>query len=241
MKTILFDLDGTLLPMQTEKFMETYIKALTGTFLDHVDPDIFRQRLYAGTRKMLANDGGPKTNEQVFYEAFFDGLDQDQGFIVEVFHQFYRTNFRHAKIATGTSPDMIRAVDILQEKGYQMVVATNPLFPFEAVLERIQWAELDPKRFDLITSFETMHACKPRQSFFFEVLERLDRTPEEVLMVGNDMRDDLAAGHVGITTYLVTDCVLGDKPVSPPDYKGDARSFLEFVERLPECQENEKR
>ncbi len=39
-------------------------------------------------------------------------------------------------------------------------------------------------------------------------------------MVGNDAREDLTAGSLGIKTYLVTDCLEhGDAP-QKPDYQG---------------------
>ena len=35
-----------------------------------------------------------------------------------------------------------KSIELLKDKGYNLVVATNPLFPLKAILHRIQWAGL---------------------------------------------------------------------------------------------------
>jgi len=123
----------------------------------------------------------------------------------------------------------------LKSKGYRLAVATNPLFPLQAVERRIQWAGLSTDHFEMITSFETMHACKPNPAFYQEVLEQLEIKPQDALMVGNDAQEDLAAGTLGICTYLVTDCLLqSDSSSYEPDHQGTSADFLEYAKALPD-------
>lgn len=68
--TVFFDLDGTLLPMDTDVFMKRYFKAL-GTFAaeNGLDSDMCLGAVMAGVKAMAKSDGSA-TNHDVFWEAF---------------------------------------------------------------------------------------------------------------------------------------------------------------------------
>lgn len=234
MNTILFDLDGTLLTMDTDRFMTLYMEALTKAFMPHMDTALFQARLWEGTKLMLKNNGEKKSNERVFYESFFEGIEDQKDLMIKVFEDFYQTGFSQTRAATEQNEHMVKSVDLLKDKGYRLAVATNPLFPLQAVERRVEWAGLCADDFELITSFETMHACKPNPLFYQQVLGLLNIEPEEALMVGNDAREDLAAAQLGVSTYLVTDCLLKDtQQAIVPDHRGTSLDFLRFVEQLP--------
>ncbi len=234
MNTILFDLDGTLLPMNTEQFMKLYLEALTKAFAPYMDPERFQARLWEGTKLMLKNNDKRKSNEMVFYESFFEGIEDKKKLMVDVFDGFYETGFNLARAATEQNDHMLNSVKKLKEKGYQLAVATNPLFPLQAVKRRMEWAGLKAGDFELITSFETMHACKPNPQFYQQVLNRLNIEPQEAMMVGNDAKEDLAAAQLGVSTYLVTDCLLhADQQLILPDHQGTSLDFLHYVDQLP--------
>lgn len=234
MNTILFDLDGTLLTMNTDQFMKLYMEALTKAFRPHMDPSLFQARLWEGTKKMLINKDQKKSNEMVFYESFFKGIEEKKDLMIKVFVEFYQTGFKEAKAATEQNDHMVASVNKLKGKGYRLAVATNPLFPLQAVKLRMEWAGLAIGDFDLITSFETMNACKPNPLFYEQVLNVLGVEPEDALMVGNDAREDLAAAQLGVTTYLVTDCLLQDEDMRvEPDYQGTSLDFFHYVDQLP--------
>ena len=70
MKTILFDLDGTLLPMDQDAFTKAYFMALTEKLTPHgYEPDALVKGIWTGTASMVRNDGR-RTNEAVFWDAF---------------------------------------------------------------------------------------------------------------------------------------------------------------------------
>ena len=70
--TILFDLDGTLLPMDQEKFTKAYFKTLAmKTAPLGYDPSELVKGIWAGTEAMVRNNGS-KTNEQAFWSRFAD-------------------------------------------------------------------------------------------------------------------------------------------------------------------------
>ena len=56
--TILFDLDGTLLPMDQDEFVNGYFKFLVKkAFSRGYEPEKLIRSIWAGTKSMVMNDG----------------------------------------------------------------------------------------------------------------------------------------------------------------------------------------
>ena len=49
------------------------------------------------------------------------------------------------------------------------------------------WAGLKPEDFELYTTYENTGYCKPNPKYYQDILERLDLTAQECMMVGNDI------------------------------------------------------
>ena len=66
-KNILFDLDGTLLPMDMEKFTQGYFKRLVAKAAPRgYEPEQLIKSVWAGTAAMVKNNGGRGVLEQIF-------------------------------------------------------------------------------------------------------------------------------------------------------------------------------
>ena len=71
-KMILFDLDGTLLPMDQDTFIKAYFKHLASMLVQHgYEQEKLITAVWEGTSAMVKNDG-IKTNEEVFWKKFSD-------------------------------------------------------------------------------------------------------------------------------------------------------------------------
>ena len=69
-KAVLFDLDGTLLPMDQEVFIKAYFKGLSGKLIPlGYAPEQLIDTIWKGTAAMIKNDGS-KLNEELFWEVF---------------------------------------------------------------------------------------------------------------------------------------------------------------------------
>lgn len=231
--TILLDLDGTVLPMEFDKFMKLYFYHLGNHFSDQLHPQELQKAVMIATDYMINNNNG-KTNEEKFmkkFNAFIDGGLQDY---IEQFNNFYEKRFDLVKPSTTKSVEMIEAVRLLQKKGYKLILVTNPLFPLKANHKRITWAGVRPEDFSYISSFEQNKYCKPHLEYYKEVLNHIDKKPNECLMVGNDVFDDLPARKLNMKTYLITDHLLNrNNDTITTDYQGNYQQFLEFVHKLP--------
>lgn len=229
---ILFDLDGTLLPMDQEQFAKAYFGLLGGHVASLVEPKHFITQLLAATAAMVRNNDGSTTNEQVFFGAFWPLLGAEPAKLLPVIEDFYQHAFRGTKAATQPTPLARQAVETALAAGCKVAVATNPIFPRIATEQRLQWAGIADLPLDLVTTYETSCFCKPNPAYYREVAEKLRVAPEHCLMVGNDVEEDLAAADVGMKTYLMTDCLINAKGLAK---EADAQGTLaEFIAALPE-------
>lgn len=237
LKVVLLDLDGTLLPLDTEKFIRTYLEKVTLFSSNIINPDLFFKSLMASTEAMLKNNGD-LTNEEVFMNYFLPAVEKDEDTMYSHFNLFYEQEFPKLKSLLASSVHsswILKAVKELVEKGYTLVVATNPVFPEIAMKERMSWAGVLDFPWSLITSYENSCYCKPNIQYYMDICNKLDVPPKNCMMVGNDVQEDMVAGSIGMKTYLVTDFLI-DRGESEykPDMKGTIEEFCGFVKELPE-------
>lgn len=233
-KTILFDLDGTLLPMDAKEFVQKYFKALTIKFMNlGYDHELVLKGVIAGIKAMYKNDG-IVTNEIVFWQAFEKMTSISKIECEHHFLDFYQKEFVEIGNSLQHNEIMIKAVKLLVEKGYRLLLTTNPLFPANAVNQRISWAGIDPCIFTLKTSYETSHYTKPNLKYYQEVISQENLEIDECLMVGNDIVEDGVIEILGIPLYLVTDCLINwdNQPITSK-YHGSSQEFYQFVLQLP--------
>jgi len=231
--TILFDLDGTLLPMDMNVFLKAYLYEVGNAFADMADPKLFIDHLLEATQFMLENNG-KKVNSEVFAEKFSRSMDGRFKDYLKRFETFYDDGYLNLKAYVYPNPLIKKSVGILKDKGYKLVIATNPIFPLKAVIHRIMWADLAPSDFYYITSYEKNRFCKPNVNFFIEVLDAIGKEAYHCLMVGNDVQEDLAAIKAGLQTYLITDHMINRYAEElTSTYTGNYMQFFDFVGRLP--------
>lgn len=232
LNTVLFDLDGTLLPINGEAFEAIYFKGLSSYFLDKYEPKEFIKLIWTATKAMVL-DTSSKTNEEAFMDALQALVNEDITWMQERFNQFYLNEFDQIKIAVTPNPSIQKAVKLLKEKGYRLIIATNPMFPKIAIEKRIEWTGCDRNDFEYVTSFEKNHYCKPQLKFYEEVLSDLNLDASQCLMVGNDINEDMIVSKLNMSTYLITNHVIQDSII--PDsvnYSGNYDDFYQFVKNL---------
>ncbi len=233
-KSVLFDLDGTLLKMDTDIFLEEYLRLLSQEVASYQEPVEFVKHLMDATGAMIHNLDPEKTNQEVFVEEFFARSGLEGEVMMPVFDSFYRGAFSQLQRVCEYDPVVPQVIEQTLARGCQAVIATNPVFPEIAITERMRWAGISQYPFDLITSYENMHYCKPQVEYYQEVVEMIGIQPEECLMVGNDVEEDLVAREIGMKTFLVNTYLINRKEMPiETDYRGSLADYLELISSIP--------
>ncbi len=228
--TILFDLDGTLLPMDLDSFIKAYFKKIA----DWLEPHGFEKKklmdaIWHGTAAMVKNDGS-RTNEEVFWAVLEAVYGSEIWNHQKIFDRFYDEEFDSLKSICGFQPAAFELVNKLKKKGYRLILATNPLFPRPATHWRIRWAGLMPEDFEYITTYENSSFCKPNPLYYRGVLQTIDTKPEQCLMIGNDVIEDMAAAGLGMEVFLLTDCLINKQNADISKYRhGDFTALMDYL------------
>ena len=236
-RAVCFDLDGTLLPMELEDFLGSYFKALAPCIIRHgVSAEDYQAGLNGGIKAMMKHDDD-RTNDALFWETFYAHVDPDMADWTSVFLDFYENDFGHIGDDMPANPAAARAVNALRAKGYPLALTTMPVFPLRAVTWRVEWAGVDPAAFARITTFDNSTSVKPKLAYFAENLAALGLRGEDVLMVGNNTREDLSFMQLGADAYLVTDCLIDPVEFDLESVRhGSLEQFADWVEALPDCE-----
>jgi FMN phosphatase YigB (HAD superfamily) len=230
---LLLDLDDTLLDTNIDAFLPVYFQKLAEYMSRFVSPDRFIRELARGTQIMYSSSRMDRTLEQVFNENFYPALDVPRADLAAAIDQFYDEVFPKLEYVTKPRPEAITLVEWAFSQGWNVAVATDPLFPRKAILHRLRWAKLAPENhpFSLIPDFQTFHFAKVAVAYYPEFLARMGWMDDPLLMVGDSLeRDILPAKEAGIPVFMLT--LEGQRPPDgiPHGTLADLRHYLETTD-----------
>jgi FMN phosphatase YigB (HAD superfamily) len=234
--TVLLDLDNTLLLNDMARFLPAYLKKLS-SYLSEWPAEIVIQELLAGTRRMVEKKSPVHTLEEEFDAVFYPGLGVEKVYLADRIDRFYREGFPTLQGITSPRLEARDLVDFLFEKGWPVVIATNPLFPATAIEQRLKWAGLPIDRypFSLVTSYESFHFCKPNPAYLAEILALLGWPDQPAVLIGDGLEEEIIpAGKLGIPAYWVTSennpLPAGHHPLSAKGTIGGVQTWLRSLE-----------
>lgn len=200
--TVMFDMDGTLIPFQQDEFIKVYFGELCKKLAPlGYEPKHTVDSIWAGTRAMIKNDG-TRLNSELFWEVF-RSMNEGMPDAKPLCDEFYTNEFTKAQCIVKYQADRKPLIDKLREKGLKVVLATNPLFPENGMNTRLSWVGLSPDDFYHVTHYDNCTYCKPFAGYFLEIADKLGVKPEECVMIGNSVQDDMAAAKAGLKVFLV--------------------------------------
>ncbi len=236
MKTevILFDLDGTLLKLDQDIFVKKYFSLLAKKLAPHgFEPEKLIKTVWEGTKAMTLNTG-EKSNEQVFWDKFRDVYGNAADVAFPVLEEFYRVEFDGVREICEYTPAAAEIINKAKSLGFRTALATNPLFPSLATEKRAMWAGLTLSDFEIYTTYENSRHCKPNPDYYRDVCSTLGIAPEQCLMVGNDVGEDMIAKELGMQVFLLTDCIINKNSADISVYPhGSFSELSDFIDTLP--------
>ena len=212
-KAVMFDLDGTLIPLKDDEFVRAYFGILCKKLapLGYDDKDLLIKTVLSGDKMMRLNDGSV-LNEVVFWDEFAKVYGDEKRVDERYFHDFYLNEFKNIKSIVAENSKSREIVDFCKSKGLKTIVATSPVFPIEAMVSRLGFVGLNENDFDYISHYSNSTYAKPNPKFLEEVLKNNNLKPEEVLYFGNSEKEDgRPAKALGIKVFIVGDQIIEDK------------------------------
>lgn len=229
---ILFDLDGTLLNYDmTRDFLGPYLHAL-GTYMAHlIPPKMLADGIMAGSAAITQNDG-TRTNAEAFANVFYPYIGRTRTDMEPRLMDFYTHEFPKLHTLTQRRPAARRVVQSAFDRGFDVVIATNPYFPEIATRHRMTWAGVDGLPYKKVTTYENSHFAKPNLGYYQEILDELDCLPENALVVG-DENMDMVAANLGCPTFLVHSPATRGQTIQPtPIYQGPLEEVGTLLHQL---------
>jgi phosphoglycolate phosphatase len=193
-KTVIFDLDGTLVYQPPGIILESNVKVVESFAPDYPDPVAIVREVYAET----SNNGGLLVTkaEQVKCMAEKLSVDVDENKIREGLKTFLENYLAHLKLHEDCLPTLKR----LETKGYRMGIATNGAHDVQPrTIEKFGIESY----FDFVVISSEVKASKDTKSFVRYLIDKCGIKPEETIVVGDTLPDFLLAKGLESMVYIV--------------------------------------
>lgn len=205
-KAVLLDLDDTLLTNDDAVFLPAYAHKADTFFYEQIGVSNIGRLAMQSVLAMLQSTAYHVNNTDIAIEFIAEKSGVSPEVLSPLFEIFYNTVFPTLEPLTQSKPEAAKLIQILQSQGIAVVIATNPVYPDIAIQHRLRWANI-PHEFDtyaLVTTGDRLHFIKPRAEYYAEILARIGVEPEEALMVGNSLENDIyPAAKLGLHTYQI--------------------------------------
>jgi FMN phosphatase YigB (HAD superfamily) len=245
-KAILFDLDDTLLRLDSGGgFVRRYMMGFGAVLRKHYPEALPNNQEEAEARLASAlrgavgqiiDHGVPTISNRTRFITYllecFDGPSLSAAQMTALFDEFHAEGYQQLAEMVTPIDGAMNLLEGLINDGYKVVIATNPLFPLDAVRHRMHWGRLNPDLpFSWITNMDHLHFAKPTAAYYEEILARIGVEAEEALMVGDAVDlDIIPARQVGMATFWINDG--HHQPDDPTSVEADGQGALADLVRL---------
>ena len=235
--TLMIDIDNTLLGNSMGTFIPAYMAALGEALSSYSDLKKVSSVLLAATEEMFRNNLPNRTLKEAFDPAFYPALGISADEVKHLLERFYDEEFPKLAYLSQRRPEAVVLVETAIQRGWQIAIATNPIFPLAAILHRLAWAGLSIDKFPflIVPSYESFHFAKPNPAFFAELLGRIGWPRQATVMIGDDPVNDIQAAQLmGIPAFWVANGQVYPDGLPIPEASGALEDIIPWLEGVPE-------
>jgi HAD superfamily hydrolase (TIGR01549 family) len=202
----LIDLDGTLINLDWRKNMSQYYRKIKRILPDMGANISYFYSIRWAAKKMMGDNSGDMLNIEKYFMYLSRISRVPDKKNREIYSKFYDESFSVFQGDIAAVEGAHELIRTCKEAGMKIVLATNPVFPLQAVKERLSWGKFDPGDFELITHIQNFSHCKPNAEYFLEILKRIGGSLGDAFMVGDDYHYDIRpCQKIGIKTWWYLD------------------------------------
>lgn len=206
-KAVLLDLDNTLLNNPDRQFAKAFLQSLNDhvKIRHNVDDVDMSTAFRAGIQSL--NSDYRLANTELMVRWVAQSIQSDVGTVKQTFEDFYNSSYKQLSTLASPVDGSKRLIENLLNQNILVAIATNPIYPETAVLERVHWAGIADylDQFILITNSDNMHFSKPDPAYYAQVIATLGTEPSDVLMIGDSDRNDMIpARQIGLHSLKIT-------------------------------------
>lgn len=203
--TVLFDMDSTLNSIDEIEFSQKYFKMLHERFFSEFELQYFYDSLTDITIDVMNSRSPRELAVKTFMKEMSKRYKKPQKKLYDDFKDFYATDYNQLEEFVRPAEGAQEAVQTCFDKGYNVVIATTPVFTEAAIMKRLTWSGMGAFTFKLVTHAENMHFSKPLKEYYTEISKKIKKKPSECIMVGNELLGDVyGPDRAGMKTFHVT-------------------------------------
>jgi FMN phosphatase YigB (HAD superfamily) len=221
---LLLDLDGTLLDLDGDAFLESYTEVVADAMTPVVERQVFLDTIMSAVIPVMVTPHPGERNRDVLWNGLAHALNTPREFLEARLEALLSGDLSRIHPGGAPRPGARELIYRARARGIKLAVATMPIYPLAVVKERLRRAGLAEFAWDLVAT-DGLHAVKPHPEYFLELCGLLGADPERCLMVGDDYFQDIAARSAGLATYYVGPPLRGIDP-------GWSGTLLELAETL---------
>lgn len=224
-RALLLDLDNTLIHNPDRPFAEAYVNSITNYMREAYNLSDVGSTLRLAIKSVAQEKIYDRSLWMRIIEFCAERLNTSFGdFSTAMFH-YYTEAFDELSACVQPIVGSRELIETAISNGMDVVIATNPLYPAEAVRKKLSWGELDDHfdNYAYVTHAENMHFTKPHIEYYAETIARVGVEPNTALMVGDSIPNDIAPSQtLGLhtiqsksDTILILDDVLRASQTAP--------------------------
>lgn len=203
LKALLLDLDGTLIDIDGDRFLEEYIERAAGWMEPLVAPERFSQAVWTAAIPLMVTPHPGVSNKSVLWDALSKALEVPGDRLLAHFEEQLHPDRLKGILPGGQArAGAQELVELAGHLGLKRVVATMPIYPEVVVRERLARGGLADIPWDFIAT-EEMDAVKPHPEYWEAVVRAAGVSAEECLVVGDDFFRDIRPAPAASATFYV--------------------------------------